>query len=122
MGPLLAYLPEDPYSYNVSFYLFAIEDKKKEQQNNISNNNSSPILRKQEHGQKKDNNSSPILRKQEHGQKKDKKIKHNPIDAISFVARLGKDSLRSSSPSLETPRVSEVSLRANRYTFDYAML
>ena len=45
---------------------------------------------------------------------KDKKIKHKPIDGISFVTRLGKDSLRSSSPSLETPKVSDVLLHANK--------
>ena len=37
------------------------------------------------------------------------------------LSRLWKDSLRSSSPSLGTPKVSEVSLRANRNMFAYAM-
>ena len=40
---------------------------------------------------------------------------------VSYVTRLRKDSLCSSSPSLETPKVPETSLHANKYTFEYAM-
>ena len=89
--------------HNVFFYLFAIngKGKKTEQENSISNNNS--LL---------------ILHKQQQRNKNDKKIKDNPIDVISFVTRLGKDSLCSSFPSLETPKVSEVSVCTNNYTFD----
>ena len=91
--------------HNVFFYLFAIKgkEKKTEQENNISNNNS--LL---------------MLHKQQQRNKNDKKIKDNPIDVISFVTRLGKDSLCSSYPSLETPKVSEVSVCSNKYTFEYA--
>ena len=91
--------------HNVFFYLFAIKgkEKKTEQESNILNNNSLPILHKQ---QQRNKNS--------------KKIKDNPIDVISYVTRLGKDSLCSSFPSLETPKASKVSVRTNRYTFDYA--
>ena len=45
--------------------------------------------------------------------KKTKKIKDNPIDVIRFVTRVGKDSLCSSFPSLEKPKLSGVSVRTN---------
>ena len=38
---------------------------------------------------------------------------------ISFVTRLGKDSLCSSFPSLQRLKVSKISLRTNKYTFYY---
>ena len=80
-----------------------VKKKKSEQENNISSNS-----------------SLPILHKAKAKKKKEKKIKDNPIDVISFVTRLGKDSLCSSFPSLQRPKVSEVSLRTNKYTFYYA--
>ena len=83
--------------HNMFFHLFAIK------RNYISNNNSLFILHKQQQQNKNDN-----------------KIKDNPIDVISVVTGLGKDSLCSSFPSLETPKVSEVSVRTNKYTFNYA--
>ena len=91
--------------HNVFFYLFAIKEKEKKtkQENNIPNHNSLLILHKQQQQNK-------------HG----KKIKDNPIHVIRYVTRLGKDSLCSSFPSLETLKVSEVSVRTNKYTFDCA--
>ena len=89
--------------HNVFFYLLAIKGTKKtEQENNISNNN-----------------SLPISHKQQQRNKNDKEIKANPIHVIDYLTRLGKDSLCSSFPSLETPKASKVSVRTNTYTFDY---
>ena len=85
---------------NVFLYLFVIKKKEK----NISNDNSLLILHKQ----------------QQRNKRKKIKIKDSPINVISFATRLGKDSLCSSFPSLETPKVSEISVSMNRYTFDYA--
>ena len=38
---------------------------------------------------------------------------------ISFVTRLGKEEHSESFPSLQRPKVSEISLRTNKYTFYY---
>ena len=89
--------------HNISFCLFAIKKKKSQQENNTSSNSSLPILHKAKAKNKK----------------RQKKIKDNPFDVIGFVTRLGKDSLCSSFPSLERPKVSEISLRTNKYTFYY---